>query len=172
VGLTVDADGALACDPRYGIWALDERITDNSAIEQQHFWTLMPLVYPALLANSFLHCRNVSTEEHVPSAKLNKAYLRRHGLPLVRYKTLTIEPMKRILRKEGQVEANGLSKALYICRGHFKDYRESAGLFGKHKGLFWWDMHARGALDHGVVVKDYAIKLPNSQAVNPLETQS
>jgi hypothetical protein len=33
-------------------------------------------------------------------------------------------------------------------------------------------MHARGALDHGVVVKDYAIKLPNSQAVNPLETQS
>ena len=172
VGLTVDADGALACDPRYGIWALDDRITDNSAIEQHRFWTLMPLVYPALLANSFLHCRNVSTEEHVPSAKLNKAYLRRHGLPLFRYKTLTIEPMKRILRKEGQVEANGLSKALYICRGHFKDYRESAGLFGKHKGLFWWDMHARGALDHGVVVKDYAIKLPNSQAVNPLETQS
>jgi hypothetical protein len=171
VGLTVDADGALACDPRYGIWALDDRITDNSAIEQHRFWTLMPLVYPALLANSFLHCRNVSTEEHVPSAKLNKAYLRRHGLPLVRYKTLTIEPMKRILRKEGQVEANGLSKALYICRGHFKDYRESAGLFGKHKGLFWWDMHARGALDHGVVVKDYAIKLPNSKAVNPLETQ-
>jgi len=77
----------------------------------------MPLVYPALLANSFLHCRNVSTEEHVPSAKLNKAYLRRHGLPLVRYKTLTIEPMKRILRKEGQVEANGLSKALTSVAG-------------------------------------------------------
>ena len=169
VGLTGDADGALACDPRYGIWALDDRITDNSAIEQHRFWTLMPLVYPALLANSFLHCRNVSTEEHVPSAKLNKAYLRRHGLPLVRYKTLTIEPMKRILRKEGQVEANGLSKALYICRGHFKDYRESAGLFGKHIGLFWWDMHARGSLDHGVVVTDYAIKLPNSLAVDPLE---
>jgi len=26
----------------------------------------MPLAYPALLATSFLHCRNVSTEEHVP----------------------------------------------------------------------------------------------------------
>ncbi|MCZ2154732.1 MAG: hypothetical protein LC114_12665 [Bryobacterales bacterium] len=137
LGLTVDAHGALASDPRCNIWAIDDRITDDPAIEQSRLWALMALAYPALLATSFLHCRNVSTEEHVPPAKLNKAYRRRHGLPLVRYKTLTIEPMKRILRKEGQVDVNGLPKALHICRGHFKDYRASAGLFGKHKGLFW-----------------------------------
>jgi hypothetical protein len=33
-------------------------------------------------------------------------------------------------------------------------------------------MHARGALDQGAVVKDYVIKLPNSQAVDPLEAGS
>jgi len=171
MGLMIDADGTLSSDLRYAIWALDHR-ADHAAIEKERLRTLLPLAYPALLATSFLHCRNVSTEEHVPPAKLNKAYRRRHGRPLVRYKTLTIEPMKHILRKEGQVEVNGLPKALHICRGHFKDYRASAGLFGKHKGLFWWDMHARGALDHGAVVKDYAIKLPNPEAVDPPEVQS
>ncbi len=171
MGLTVDAYGRPASDPCYGVWAVDDRITDEKAIKEIGAWTLMPLAYPALLAASFLHCRNVSTEEHVPQPKLNKAYRKRHGRPLVRYKTLTIEPMKRILRKEGHVEVNGLSKALHICRGHFKDYRASAGLFGKHKGLFWWDMQARGALDQGAVVKDYAIKLPNSEVVEPSEVR-
>lgn len=171
LSFTVDAHGALASEPRCSIWAIDDRLAEDPAIEPSRLWALMALAYPAFLATSFLHCRNVSTEEHVPPAKLDKAYRRRHGLPLVRYKTLTIEPMKRILRKEGRVEVNGLTKALHICRGHFKDYRASAGLFGKHKGLFWWDMHARGALDQGAVMKDYAIKLPKSQAVNPLEAR-
>lgn len=164
LGVTVDGDGLLASDPRYGIWALQ----NNPAIEpQSRAWTLMTLAYPALLAISFLHCRNVSTEEHAPPAKLSKAYRRRHGLPLVRYQTLTIEPMKHILRKEGHIEVNGLPKALHICRGHFKDYRASAGLFGKHKGLFWWEMYARGTPSHGAVVKDYAIKLPKSRGDPP-----
>jgi len=166
LGLTVDASGTLASAPRYNIWALEEQFMGKPAIEQSRAWTLLWLAYPALLAISFLHCRNVSTEDHVPPAKLNKAYRRRHGRPLVRYKTLAIEPMKQVLRKQGQIESQGLSKALHICRGHFKDYRASAGLFGKHKGLFWWDMHARGAPDHGAVVKDYAIKLPNSGEVD------
>jgi len=30
-----------------------------------------------------------------------------------------------------------------VYRGHFKDYREK-GLFGRHKGLFWWSSHVRG----------------------------
>jgi hypothetical protein len=82
LGFTVDAEGALASDPRCGIWAIDDRITDDPAIQQSHLWALMAIAYPALLATSFLHCRNVSTEEHVPPAKLNKAYRRRHGLRL------------------------------------------------------------------------------------------
>ena len=73
------------------------------------------------------------------------------------FKTLEIEPMKRALKHEGQSETAGLKKALHICRGHFKDYSKH-GLFGKYKGLYWWDSHVRGSTEEGVVVKDYAVK--------------
>ena len=33
----------------------------------------------------------------------------------------------------------GLKRALHICRGHFKDYREGRGLFAKTHGIWWWD---------------------------------
>lgn len=116
-------------------------------------------LFPALLALSFLHCKNVKLIDNDPPAKLNKAYQKKRGRPLVRYHTLEIEPMKQILRHEGQSEKLGLKKALHICRGHFKDYTERP-LFGKHHGLYWWDAHARGSLSEGAVVKDYAVKQP------------
>lgn len=36
-------------------------------------------------------------------------------------------------------------------------YAGERGLFGKVKGVFWWDMSVRGNADHGVVEKDYHI---------------
>lgn len=171
LGVAVDPDGLAGRHLHCGLWGTNE-LGEGALDEVKLAKGLTVLTFPAFLAISFLHCRNVSTDEHVPSAKLNKAYLRRHGRPLVRYKTLTIEPMKQILRKQGQIESQGLAKALHICRGHFKDYRASAGLFGKHKGLFWWDMHARGALEQGAVVKDYAIKLDYAGAVDHPEARS
>jgi hypothetical protein len=68
--------------------------------------------------------------------------------------------MKKVLETEGDIQHNGIAKALHICRGHFKDYRNSAGLFGKYKGLYWWDMHTRGTEKAGVVIKDYRVKAP------------
>ena len=37
-------------------------------------------------------------------------------MPLSRYYTLNIEPMKKVLREEGQVESHGLKHALSVCR--------------------------------------------------------
>lgn len=109
----------------------------------------------ALLTFSFMHCKNV---QFVPKgAGVNKGKRNRHG-PHVRYHILEIEPMKKILRTEGKSEETGLKKALHICRGHFKDYRES-GLFGRNKGIYWWDAHTRGSLSEGVVGKDYLVNL-------------
>jgi len=61
-------------------------------------------------------------------------------------------------------EAESVDKAsvsqvlpLHITRGHFKDYRDGKGLFGKYQGLFWWDQHVRGDPDNGVVLKDYHV---------------
>lgn len=114
---------------------------------------------PFLLAIAFMHCKNVKMVEHDPSLNVYRHKVKRHPLPRMKYHTLEINPMKEVLRKEGDIEHNGLKMALHICRGHFKDYREH-GLFGKAKGLYWWDSHVRGSLNEGVVLKDYKINEP------------
>lgn len=114
---------------------------------------------PALLAVSLMHCKNVSLEKRTIPEKINKKHAKAYGIPLTEYHTLSIEPMKRILKSEGNQDQVGLRQALHICRGHFKDYRHSKGLFGKHKGLYWWESFARGAEEKGKVIKDYKIEI-------------
>lgn len=116
-------------------------------------------VLPALLAISFMHCKNTRLLSHLPPPKLSKKWEAKSGHPLCRYEILDILPVRAILEREGKISTTGLKKALHICRGHFKDYR-AHGLFGKQKGLFWWDQHVRGTLDAGVVVKDYRVRRP------------
>jgi|GEM_PF-2537018 len=115
-------------------------------------------LFPAFLAVSFLHCKNVKLIASEPDHKLSRAWTKRHNQPLYRYHVLDIEPMKQVLRKEGQSESVGLKKALHICRGHFKDYTNK-GLFGKYKGMYWWEAHVRGSLSEGIVAKDYSVKV-------------
>lgn len=112
------------------------------------------LFVPAL-AISLMHCHNVERVER--GGKRAGKSRPRKGWG-VRHYTLVIDPMKAVLRGEGQSEATGLKRALHICRGHFRDYREGKGLFGKHKALVWTPMHARGSAEVGVVTKDYKIK--------------
>jgi hypothetical protein len=120
-------------------------------------------ILPMWLAVSFMHCKNVRHVETVP--KVDHKFLKATGKkPRVRFYTLEIDPMKETLRREGQCETVGLKQALHICRGHFKDYRAS-GLFGKIKGIFWWDSALRGSPEHGQVIKDYAVKAPTTETV-------
>jgi hypothetical protein len=115
----------------------------------------------ALFAFGLAHCKNVRHVEHVPGGKFERAKRRRGEEPSLRYYTLEIDPMKQVLRTEGNADSTGLKQALHICRGHFKDYRQS-GLFGRIKGIFWWDSMARGSSSQGVVAKDYAVgELPD-----------
>lgn len=116
---------------------------------------------PMLLAISLLHCKNVSViTPELPTPLIKKAR-KKHGIVPVRYHLLEIEPVKKILRTEGNSEKTGLKYALHICRGHFKDYSEGRGLFGKYKGLYWWESHVRGAAESGLVVKDYNVNPPD-----------
>ena len=120
---------------------------------------IAPNFFPAYLAISFMHCKNVITEERVPLEKLNKKFRKRHGRDLVRYHVLKIELMRKVLKIKGKSDELGIIKALHICRGHFKDYRQS-GLFGKIPGIFWWESHVRGQKEKGIILKDYEIKKP------------
>jgi hypothetical protein len=172
--LGLDGQGAILPDAHCGRYAW----TVAQAVDSQHWEAvlttpglasqegegkLMNWLFPVLLATSFLHCHNVSTAERVPNKRLSARHHHRHQLPLFTYKTLQIEPMQRVLRHEGQAESGGLKRALSICRGHFADYSEGRGLFGKHRGVYWIPQHVTGSAEAGTVHKDYAVAAPCQQ---------
>lgn len=115
------------------------------------------ITYPMLFATSLMACRNVAVKDVAPPEKLARAQLKKRGVPKVTYKVLDIAPMQKTLRSEGDMERNGLQKALHICRGHFAHYGPDHPLFGKYTGTFWKPMHIRGSASAGVVHKDYRV---------------
>jgi hypothetical protein len=120
--------------------------------------TLMAI--PAWLSICFLHCKNVAVQTTTPHSKLNKYYKRRHNRSMSVYKTLEIEPMRKVLSHQGSAASDGIAKAMHICRGHFKDYRK-VGLGKNHvKGMWWWDSHVRGSAEAGSVEKVYSVDVP------------
>ena len=153
VFLCVDAGGrALDC-PWTQSYA-DER-APVEVIKSYMTW-----LHPALLAMSFLHCRNVALEEHRVDRPLAKKYRARHGVEPTPYKTLVIEPLKQILRREGGHGAgNGLAKAMHICRGHFADYREGRGLFGKYKVQVFIPATVRGTRGKSAPEREIEVKV-------------
>jgi hypothetical protein len=146
--------GGLPFLPPFG--GPDDLSTKDHHEMGHNCWTFLA---PALLAISFMHCRNTVIQDVAPPPKLERANIKRGKVPCVHYKTLEIAPVKKILATQGLAESTGLKHALHICRGHFKDYRQH-GLFGKRKGLYWWDMHIRGTTKQGLVVKDYTMPPP------------
>lgn len=149
-----------------GVGVMDGRINmafrkDGSIIGIKDVDGLMSrTLFPALLAISFMHCKNVVhrdvTEFEGPSAK----WIRRQKAPVVKYRILDINPMKEVLRTEGGSETNGLKKALHICRGHFATYTADKPLFGNIVGTVWKPAHVRGDIKQGAVVKDYSVSPP------------
>lgn len=120
----------------------------------------------AFLAISFLHCKNVVLDKVTPARHVvrNKSAKRRgeKDFQPVTYHTLDIRPMKAILEKEGGASpsGNGTARALHICRGHFRHYKDGRGLFGRPQGgTYWVAQHVRGGATEQIAVKDYNIKL-------------
>lgn len=119
-------------------------------------------VFTALMTLCFLHIRNVSVADVAPNEVLSRKYERHFGVPLTTYKVLKVTPMRK-WRPDAPARDMGeahLPKSLHIMRGHFKDYRNGAGLFGKYRDIFWWDSHVRGDESRGVTVKDYEVEAP------------
>jgi hypothetical protein len=154
---SVQPDGLLQDDVRFlRFWWMGEGITDDVDFAG---YTMIRTLWPAWLALSFLHCKNVTlTDQKASRGERRRAEKAGTKLPVV-YKVLNIRPMQEILRREGHADKTGLKLALHICRGHFKDYSKH-GLFGKYKGMFWWESHVRGSVKEGIVDKDYAVHPP------------
>lgn len=112
------------------------------------------MVFPSLMALTFMACKNVTVREG-ELAEVKQRVVAGQRIPQVKYKVLEIQPMIKVMR-DAAVGITGKKSPLHVCRGHFKDYRER-GLFGKVKGIYWWDHHVRGNADEGVVFKDYSV---------------
>ncbi len=139
--------------------------------EDFHTWQdeLPTYLFSALLSVSFMHCKNVDIIDIEPPPALSKRHIRRHGRPLVRYKTLDIDPMRRVLQTDGHADAVGLRPAFHICRGHFKTFHPDAPLFGRITGTYWWTDHVRGDSTVATVHKDYRIRIAEKGLGRPYE---
>ena len=126
--------------------------------ENQSQWRFLVFRRSDSLTTSFMHCHNVSVTTVAPPPKLSKAHRKRHGVPLVRFRTINIEPMRRIVHSEGRAAETGIKRALHICRGHFRTYTPEKPLFGKLAGTIFVPQHARGTPLAGLVVQDYVVK--------------
>lgn len=116
------------------------------------------MLHVPFLTISMMHFKNIELAKGPPIPEaLRKARQRRGKAALVRYSTLVIEPIKKAIREAGVPLGTGGAQALHVIRGHFKDYR-ARGLFGKLKGLYWWDSQSRGDEAVGTVVKNYDVK--------------
>ena len=135
--LCVDAQGRAVSKP----W-MQTYCSEANAELMKH---TMSWYNPVWLAISFLHCKNVQIIENAIDKPLAKKWAAKHGgLQPTSYKTLVIEPLKAILRNEGRAHEHGLQKAMHICRGHFADYTQGRGLFGKYHGKYWMPSTVRG----------------------------
>jgi len=119
------------------------------------------LIFPALMALSFMHCKNVTLETVAPSEKLSRSYRKRHGRPLVSYGQLRIDPIRKVLEQQRKGVGGSLRKALHLCRAHFKTFTADAPLLGHATGTYWWSPQIRGARSAGVVLKDYRVEAPS-----------
>jgi hypothetical protein len=111
------------------------------------------------LGLSFCHCKNVRQVER--TADEGERWHRRTRVPRLRYRVLDIDPMREVLRREGDSENTGLQRALHICRGHFATYTDNFMGRPLDKPMtVWRPAHVRGSLDEGIVVSDYNVKAP------------
>jgi len=129
----------------------------EDAVRDARFIVKLVLV-PVLVAISLMHCKNIELVNK-PITRAMKRRVKRTGEPLVVEKVLVIEPFKRKVINESTGEQSGLTLAMHICRGHFREYSEEKPLFGKYSGKYWIPQHARGNKESGEIDKEYKVDL-------------
>ena len=159
IGIAINENGIAIGNA--GVMPSFNKKMSNKDYEDAKSLLLTSSVFP-FLAISFMHCKNVSITAVQPEKAIEKQRLKAGLKPFLRYHTININPMKQILKTEGDAEQSGLKKALHICRGHFSSYTEDKPLFGRKgmHGQFWTPAHVRGSIAKGIVNSDYKVGIP------------
>lgn len=113
---------------------------------------------PLFIGLSFCHCKTqVEMQTELVDKKLLLKHINEGKVPVERWHILNIEPVKKMLKEYGRKNNVTDKMALHLCRGHFMDYRDGKGLFGKYKGIYWQPPHFKGKKENGVVNKEYNV---------------
>ena len=158
-GIYLDRDGRALPELGLGFAPSDFAVMDLSThIESNNPHGMLGVFCFAL---ALMHCENVAIiDEPINQTLLKKRD--RTGKPRLRFKVLDVRPtIARHLNRDNRVEPARRNLPLHICRGHFKDYREGPGLFGRQHGIWWWPMYTRGDLEFGKIDKEYRILPPS-----------
>jgi hypothetical protein len=134
------------------------QMTEGENAQQRGATVAVRLFLPAALAINFMHCKNVDLAPDPSVRRKGGKPSKKRTQPHKRiddWKVLRISGARQMIEDAGE-SGDGIGKRLHICRGHFKDYRES-GLFGKYKGIYWWDSQLRGDAESGTVHKEYEV---------------
>lgn len=90
---------------------------------------------------------------------------RSHGFNMT-IKRLTVMGSKKSRRQTSivneEITPNHPGVARHICRGHFRDYRQGAGLFGRFHGIYWTPPIWKGSFTRGFVTKSYKVAVPKN----------
>jgi hypothetical protein len=114
---------------------------------------------PALMAQTLMHCKNVSVVQQPKQPKLIKKSTRNHGVPPSQFRTIVIDPMKAATRSSGCPRGEaGNKQRMHVIRGHYKTYTLDRKLFGKVAGRFFFSSHVAGDASIGTITTDYIVK--------------
>jgi len=154
--ITLDVDGF---EMRSKYFSAPEQVIalGKDEVESAKFFT-KTIIVPVLVAISLLHCKNIELVSK-PVTRAMRRRVERTGKPMVIEKVLELEPFKRKVINQTSNGHTGLTLAMHICRGHFREYSEEKPLFGKYSGKYWIPQHARGDKGTGEISKDYKVKL-------------
>jgi hypothetical protein len=145
--------GSLTCS-----YLLPSKVTSyqyaDQCLQSQLAWTLMTMAR--------LNCHNVElrpakdTTWHKHQNKVPKA-------PFSVWHEIVVKegPEIRAVRDaqvQNPADAEKHAVRLHKVRGHFADYRNGSGLFGKYKVLVWVEEHHSGQPEAGTVVASYRVE--------------
>lgn len=111
----------------------------------------------ALFTLGLLSAKNVQRVEGLPPR-----HIRRHPgnfVATVGHSHYTLDiPGAREFNRAVAGAGEAQRKRMHIVRGHFADYTEGGGLFGKLHGRYYIAPHVRGSAAIGTITKDYRVR--------------
>ena len=149
--LHLDTDGRLD-----GVTHSLPEADDNEG----HRLLLVVSVLSVLLSLARMNCRNVTLRQTSSAQQRKRGKKPPSKPPATVWHEIVISsvPKSRSTSNTRTWGSDDSIIRLHRVRGHFEDYSQGKGLFGKIKGVFWMPDHERGSKSAGEVIGSYRLE--------------